>query len=141
MIRLTRRIGFTFAAMTLAASLGGAAAGVAHADCTGAGDFGAASGCEPPGDTSGSDGGDSWPPTSIDWPPPQANSSGSGNDEGGDASVPIVMPDGQTPPARPAHITDTSTVPTPMPAPIVAFGAPAAGPAPTVIASPGTSGS
>ncbi|MET0699045.1 MAG: hypothetical protein ABWY93_05220 [Mycobacterium sp.] len=88
-----------------------APAGVAQADCTGAGDFGAASGCAPPG--GGSDSGDSWPPTSVDWPPNADvdDSSGSGGGSGGhDAAkpTPIVVPFGQPAPSAPATPESTS---------------------------------
>jgi hypothetical protein len=101
-------------------------AAVAAADCTMAGDFGAASGCAPPGGDSGGGGGDSWPPTSVDWPP-NADSGDSGGDSGSGggggkskAATPIVMPEGMT---APAASTDTSSTPTP----IVPVDAPPAG--------------
>jgi hypothetical protein len=98
--------------------------GVAAADCTTAGDFGAGAGCAPPGDSSGSGGGESWPPTSVDWPPPQKSLSGSDSDDsaGGDKpATPIVMPEGQKPP--PATHLDSASTSTP-PKPIVPVGAP-----------------
>jgi hypothetical protein len=74
--------------------------GVAGADCTNAGDFGAGAGC-PPGDNSGSNKTESWPPTAVDWPP-QLNDdeSESGSKKGGggggdETTTPIVMPNGQ----------------------------------------------
>jgi hypothetical protein len=99
--------------------------GIAYADCTGAGDFGAGSGCAPPGESSGSGGGESWPPTAVDWPPSQSSNSDSGGSDagaGGDSmSAPIVMPDGQqAPPAKHSESKSTSTPPTP----IVPVGAP-----------------
>jgi hypothetical protein len=104
-----------------------APAGIANADCTGAGDYGAGSGCAPPGDSSGSGGGESWPPTAVDWPPSQSSNSNSdsgGSDAGagGDSmSTPIVMPDGQQAPlAKHSESKSTSTPPTP----IVPVGAP-----------------
>jgi hypothetical protein len=108
--------------------------GIAYADCTGAGDFGASSGCAPPGDSSGSGGGESWPPTSVDWPPSQSSdsdSSGGDAGAGGDSmSTPIVMPDGQkAPPAKHSEAKSTST----PPIPIVPVGAP-----PAVVKAPDT---
>jgi hypothetical protein len=95
--------------------------GVAYADCTGAGDFGAGSGCAPPGSSSGSGNTESWPPTSVDWPPQLGSDSDKDNGDkgGGDAkSTPIVMPSGQKPPpATPSSNSDstsTSTSPTPI---------------------------
>lgn len=113
--------------------------GIAYADCTGAGDFGASSGCAPPGDTSGSGGGESWPPTSVDWPPSQSSDSdSSGGDTGaGDSmSTPIVMPDGQqAPPAKHSESKSTST----PPAPIVPVGAPSEVKTPdTIVAASGS---
>jgi hypothetical protein len=112
--------------------------GIANADCTGAGDFGASSGCAPPGASSGSGGGESWPPTAVDWPPSQDSDSGSGDaGAGGDSmSAPIVMPDGQqAPPAKHSESKSTSTPPTP----IVPVGAPSAVKAPdTIVAASGS---
>jgi hypothetical protein len=79
--------------------------GAANADCTTAGDFGAGAGCSPPG-SSGSGNAESWPPTSVDWPP-QLNSDdgkGGGGDSGDKKSAdatktPIVVPNGGTPPS------------------------------------------
>jgi hypothetical protein len=99
--------------------------GVAHADCTSPGDFGAGAGCAPPGSSSGSGNTESWPPTSVDWPPQLKSDSGSDNggdsgDKGGGGAkpTPIVMPSGQKlPPATPAagsDSTSTSTSPTPI---------------------------
>jgi hypothetical protein len=104
-------------------------AGVADADCTGAGDFGAASGCAPPGASSGGGGkAESWPPTSVDWPPQLDADTGSDSKGGGDAqSTPIVMPDGQkAPPVTHPSSSDPTSTSTP-PKPIVPVGAPAAG--------------
>lgn len=114
-------------------------AGPANADCSGAGDFGAGSGCPPPGDTSGSggSGGETWPPTSVDWPPSQDSSSSS---DSGDKSTPIVLADGQTAPARPVHPTDstgTSTSTSTPPTPIVPVGAASTAAPSTVIVAPG----
>jgi hypothetical protein len=109
--------------------------GVAHADCTGAGDVGASSGCPPPGGGSGSGAGDAWPPTSVDWPPSQDT----GGDDAGDAAAaktPIVMPDGQsTPVKRSADAAGAST--SAAPTPIVPVGAaPVDRPSPTAIVTP-----
>jgi len=114
--------------------------GVAAADCTGAGDFGAGAGCPPPGDSSGSGSSNSWPPTAVDWPPPQ--NSPSGNDAGdgaggGTPSTPIVMPNGQQAPPT-AHSQSSTSTSTP-PKPIVPVGAPSTGTAPTAIVTPTTS--
>ena len=71
--------------------------GVANADCTTAGDFGAGASCPPPGSSSGSGNTESWPPTSVDWPPQLQSDSGSDNEDasGGRAKpTPIVMPNG-----------------------------------------------
>jgi hypothetical protein len=104
-------------------------AGVAEADCTVAGDFGAGAGCAPP--SSGSGNAESWPPTSVDWPPQLDSDSGSDSKGGGDAqSTPIVMPDGQqAPPATHSSSSDPTSTSTP-PKPIVPVGAPAAGTTP-----------
>lgn len=125
---------------TLGLAVGAIAeAGVASADCTSPGDFGAGSGCPPPGDdsSSGSGGsGESWPPTSVDWPPSQ--SSGPGSDTGGKQGTPIVLPAGQSPPAKTADdsgSTSTSTPPTPI---VPAGGGPAAAANPTVIVAAGS---
>jgi hypothetical protein len=131
-----RRVVAAVVSAWLVAGLGIVApSGTANADCTGAGDFGAGSGCPPPGDSSGSGGGDSWPPTSVDWPPSQGSDSGGGGGgsgtDGDTMSAPIVMPDGQkAPPAKQPDSTSKSTPPTP----IVPVGGPAAtGKAPAVI--------
>jgi hypothetical protein len=90
---------------------------VANADCTTAGDFGAAAGCAPSSDdSSGSGKAESWPPTSVDWPP-QLKSDTDSDSKGGEAkSTPIVMPKGQKAPptASPSNSTSTSTTPTPI---------------------------
>ncbi|CAN5556647.1 hypothetical protein BH09ACT8_BH09ACT8_47180 [soil metagenome] len=92
-------------------------AGLARADCSGAGDFGAASGCPPPGGPPDSSGGDSWPPTSVDWPPGVDSDSGSGGSGGSPSKspAPIVLPVGQV--ASPVSASE-------KPTPIVAVGAP-----------------
>ncbi|MBB3603767.1 hypothetical protein FHT40_003428 [Mycolicibacterium sp. BK556] len=90
-----------------------APAGVARADCDTPGDFGAGSGCPPPGsDSSDSGGTESWPPTSVDWPP-KFDSAFSGDNEKS-KTPPIVMPEGMA--AQPA-----TNVPE-APAPIVGAG-------------------
>ena len=83
--------------------------GLASADCTTPGDFGAGSGCAPP--SSGSGNTESWPPTSVDWPPQLKSDSDSDSDSKGSSpkSTPIVMPDGQKPPATAASSDSTST--------------------------------
>jgi hypothetical protein len=118
--------------------------GIANADCTGAGDFGAASGCAPPG-SSGSGNTESWPPTAVDWPPQLGSDSDKGNgDKGrGDAkSTPIVIPSGQKPPpATPSSDSDSTSTSTP-PKPIVPVGSaptaatPSTSPTPTPIVTP-----
>jgi hypothetical protein len=110
--------------------------GVAAADCTVAGDFGAGAGCAPPGDSSGSGSSDSWPPTAVDWPPPQNSISGTDSDDSGKggSATPIVMPDGQkAPPA--VHSESTTSTSTPA-KPIVPVDAPSIGAAPTTIVAP-----
>lgn len=73
----------------------------AAADCSGAGDFGAASGCAAPGGGSGSSATESWPPTSVDWPPQLDSAIGDDNGKSSDdksdktTSPPIVFPAGQ----------------------------------------------
>ena len=77
--------------------------GSAHADCDTPGDFGAGSGCPPPGSDSSGGGGsstESWPPTSVDWPPQFDSVLG---DSEKSKAPPIVMPDGMaSPPAADA---------------------------------------
>lgn len=99
-------------------------AGVAAADCTGAGDFGAGAGCPPPGDSSGSGNSDSWPPTAVDWPPPQNSLYGSDDSAGSgvESATPIVMPDGQK--APPAAHSESPTSTSTSAKPIVPVGAP-----------------
>jgi hypothetical protein len=107
--------------------------GVAHADCDTPGDFGAGAGCAPPGSDS-SEGGsstESWPPTSVDWPPQFESALGSGENEKS-KTPPIVMPDGMAaqssgetpkpivgagsaPEVSPSTSTSTSTSATPTP--------------------------
>ena len=94
----TSRIWIAAVAFSLAAGVALLPVGIAHADCTGAGDFGAGAGCPPPGSSSGSGNTESWPPASVDWPPQLNSDSGSGSAGHGDGGVkptPIVMPDGQ----------------------------------------------
>lgn len=111
-LALTRRRTATLVAVWITlAAVAGVGSAVARADCTGAGEFGAASGCPPPGGSS--DSGDSWPPTSVDWPP-GADADESGGSDGASAGgetgghenakppTPIVLPLGQqaTPPSE-----------------------------------------
>jgi hypothetical protein len=114
------------AACTLMAAFGlFPAAGVASADCTTAGDFGAGAGCSPPGASSGGGNSEAWPPTAVDWPPSQDSASGDsgggdggGGKGGGDKPTPIVMPDGSQP-ALGVHTSGsdssgTTSTPTPI---------------------------
>gem|GEM_PF-1950725 len=112
------------AAWTLMAAFGMfPAAGVASADCTTAGDFGAGAGCSPPGASSGGGNSEAWPPTGVDWPPSQDSASGDSGGGGGkggdDKPTPIVMPDGSQP-ALGVHTSgsDSSSTTSP-PTPIV----------------------
>ncbi len=126
---MTGRRRTLIAAVALAGWMVVMPAGVASADCTGAGDFGAGSGCPPPNSSSDSGNTESWPPTSVDWPPQlssDSDSSDSGSGTNGDTTkaTPIVVPDGQTaPPATAASkpivgssstSTSTSSTPTPI---------------------------
>ena len=84
--------------------------GVAYADCTTAGDFGAGSGCAPP--STDSDKTESWPPTSVDWPPQLGSDTGTGGGNKSDGTAkptPIVMPSGRE--RSPATATTTPIVP------------------------------
>ena len=87
--------------------------GVAQADCDTPGDFGAGSGCPPPGsDSSGGGNTQSWPPTSVDWPP-QFESAGGGSNEKSTSSP--IVPDGEAAHRKsPATTVSTSTTPTPI---------------------------
>lgn len=108
-------------AVALAASFVLVPLGIANADCTTAGDFGAAAGCAPSDDSSGSGKAESWPPTSVDWPPQLGSDSDKkgGDKGGGDVKpTPIVMPSGQKPP--PATPASNSGTPSATPTPIVA---------------------
>ena len=116
--------------------------GIAHADCTTAGDFGAGAGCSPPGGSSGSGKAEGWPPTSVDWPPQLSddsgsNSGGKGGGGGDDASsTPIVMPDGQKPPpAKSSSGSDSTSTSTP-PKPIVPVGSAPLAATPTTSTTP-----
>jgi hypothetical protein len=94
----------------------------ASADCSGAGDFGAASGCAPPGGGSGSTA-QSWPPTSVDWPPQLDSNTDDGTSNGNSdktTSRPIVLPAGQPAPA--ATPATASAPPADPPKPIVPAG-------------------
>ncbi|WP_142392632.1 hypothetical protein [Mycobacterium sp. 3519A] len=87
---------------------------IANADCTTPGDFGAGSGCAPP--SSGSGNAESWPPTSVDWPPQLKSDSDSDSDDkdaGSKSKTPIVMPYGEKPPPATTS-TSTSAKPTPI---------------------------
>ncbi len=86
----------------------------AAADCTGAGDFGAAAGCAPPGTGSGSSA-QSWPPTAVDWPP-QLDSIAGDDATDKTPSPPIVLPTGRPAPRAPSETppTGTSAPPTPI---------------------------
>jgi hypothetical protein len=113
--------------------------GVAYADCTGAGDFGAGSGCAPPGSSSGSGNTESWPPTSVDWPPQLGSDSDKDNGDkgGGDAkSTPIVMPSGQKPPPATASSDSDSTSTSTPPKPIVPVGSAPTATTPSTSATP-----
>lgn len=99
------------AAIWIVGSIATVPVGVAHADCDTPGDFGAGSGCPPPGSDSsgGGSGTESWPPTSVDWPPQFDSALGGGGNEKSKAA-PIVMPDGMA--GQPA--TSTSAAPQPI---------------------------
>lgn len=86
-------------------------------NCSGAGDFGAAAGCAAPGDGSGKT--ESWPPTSVDWPPDFSSESDNGGKADNQAATPIVLPAGQQPPhakssSGQSDSPSTSTSPTPI---------------------------
>ncbi|WP_081347555.1 hypothetical protein [Mycobacteroides chelonae] len=104
-------------ATTLCASLIVGPASVARADNCSPGDFGAAQGCAPPAAATGGDKAESWPPTSVDWPPEPDSDTDSAGQQGA-APPPIVMPAGAAPvkPASPAR------EPASAPAPIVSAG-------------------
>ena len=141
--RRTTRVHFAVLATLLAWLVLLMPVATAHADCSGPGDFGAASGCAPPGDASGGGGGESWPPTGVDWPPSQSDdSSGAGGAadgaDGGTTSAPIVMPEGQH--APPVTVAAQPSVTSTPAVPIVAAGSPAATPAATVIVPAKTPG-
>ena len=127
------------AALSIAGWVAVLPVGVAYADCTTAGDFGAAAGCAPSDDSSGSGKAESWPPTSVDWPPQLGSDSDkdSGDKGGGSAKpTPIVMPDGQKPPpATPASGSDSTSSSTP-PTPIVPVGSAPAATNPSTSATP-----
>ncbi|PXX09835.1 hypothetical protein [Mycolicibacterium moriokaense] len=114
------------AAFLFAGSLGLFPVGTANADCTTAGDFGAAAGCAPSDNSSGSGKAESWPPTSVDWPPQLDSDSekDSGGKGGGDAKpTPIVMPSGPKPPPAATSSGSDSTSTSTSPTPIVPVGA------------------
>jgi hypothetical protein len=114
----------TASVLVILGSVGGLVTGVAHADCTTPGDFGASAGCAPPDDSSGSGKAEAWPPTAVDWPPKQDSDTGSTGRGGADASTPIVLPDGQKPRATPASGTTSTAA---SAAPIVPVGVPSTG--------------
>ncbi|MBA0047902.1 hypothetical protein MLB1_16455 [Mycobacteroides sp. LB1] len=106
----------------------------ARADNCSPGDFGASAGCAPPA-AAGGDKAESWPPTSVDWPPDADSDADSENSsQRGTARAPIVIPDGAAS-VTPAHSTEESTTP---PAPIVPAGSVPTKSAPTVIVTPGS---
>jgi hypothetical protein len=116
----TSRIRLAAAAFSLAGWVALLPVGVANADCATPGDFGAGSGCPPPGSSSGSGNTESWPPTSVDWPPQLSFDTGSasGDKNGAGKPTPIVLPSGQKPAPpipSPASGTTTSTSATPTP--------------------------
>ena len=117
----------------------GKAAAAIDGNGAGAGDFGAGAGCPPPGSSSGSGNTESWPPTSVDWPPQLNSDSGNGSAGHGDGGVkptPIVMPDGQKPPqATPSSGSDSTSTSTP-PTPIVPVGSAPTGVTPSTSATP-----
>jgi hypothetical protein len=141
----TRRWRTAAAAFVLAGSVALLPVGIADADCTTAGDFGAGAGCSPPGGSSGSGNTESWPPTSVDWPPKLSSDSGNdnGNDSGGKGGnggggaepTPIVMPSGQKPaPATPSSGSDSTSTST-TPKPIVPVGSAPTGTTPSATTS------
>ncbi|BAX95942.1 hypothetical protein MSTE_00601 [Mycobacteroides stephanolepidis] len=98
-------------AATLCTSLTVGPASVARADNCSPGDFGAAQGCAPPAAVTGGDKTESWPPTSVDWPPePDSDTDAAGQ---GAAPPPIVMPAGTAPvkPAPPGREPTTTSAP------------------------------
>ena len=122
----TSRIRIAAAAFLLFGCVAVLPVGIAYADCTTPGDFGAGAGCPPPDSSSGSGKAESWPPTSVDWPPQLDSDTGSDSKGGGDTQpTPIVMPDGEKPPpAKPSSGSNSTSTSTPKP--IVAVGSAAA---------------
>ncbi|VEG14755.1 Uncharacterised protein [Mycolicibacterium phlei] len=99
-------------ATALSASLTVGPVSVARADNCSPGDFGAAQGCAPPAAATGGDKAESWPPTSVDWPPePDSDTDAAGQQ--GAAPPPIVMPAGAAPvkPASPAREPTSASAP------------------------------
>ena len=140
----TSRIRIAAAAFSLAGWVAVLRVGVANANCTTAGDFGAGAGCAPPGDSPGSGKAEGWPPTAVDWPPQLSSDSDSGSDSGGKggggghdaSSTPIVMPDGQKPPpAKSSSGSDSTSTSTP-PKPIVPAGSAPLAATPTTSTTP-----
>jgi hypothetical protein len=135
----TRRIWIAVAALPIAGCAAVFPVGVAYADCTTAGDFGAGSGCAPPGSSSGSGNTESWPPTSVDSPPQLGSDSEKDNGDkggGGDKPTPIVMPNGQKPPPATAASGSDSTSTSTPPTPIVAVGSAPTATNPSTSATP-----
>lgn len=143
------RIWIAAAAFSLVGWVAVVPVGVAYADCTTAGDYGAGAGCAPPGSSDGSNKTESWPPTSVDWPPQLNADTGSDNGGGGGGNgdkgakpTPIVMPSGQTPPSATLSSNYDSTSTSTSPTPIVPVGSspaattPSTSTTPTAIVSP-----
>ncbi|MUM24019.1 hypothetical protein FZI91_20245 [Mycobacterium sp. CBMA271] len=106
---------------------------VARADNCSPGDFGASAGCAPPA-AAGGDRAESWPPTSVDWPPDGDSETDSAiSGPHGTASAPIVAPDGAAPVTHPPS---TAAEPTTSPPPIVLAGSAPTTPT-TAIVTPG----
>jgi hypothetical protein len=97
-------------------------------NCSGAGDFGAAAGCAAPGNGSGKT--ESWPPTSVHWPPDFSSDSDNGGKDANEAAPPIVLPDGQQPHAKSSSGQSDSTSTSTSPTPIVPVGAASLGSSP-----------
>ncbi|WP_078313082.1 MULTISPECIES: hypothetical protein [unclassified Mycobacterium] len=97
------------------ACLGMSQAPITHADNCSPGDFGAAAGCAPPAATTGGDKAESWPPTSVDWPPDADSDVDSEQwSQRNTASAPIVAPKGALPVTPTPSTGGTTTVPTPI---------------------------
>ncbi|MGH3723741.1 MAG: hypothetical protein ACRDUS_06400 [Mycobacterium sp.] len=106
---------------------------ITHADNCSPGDFGAAAGCSPPA-AAGGDKAESWPPTSVDWPPDgDSDTDSDKSGQHGAAAVPIVVPGGAAPVTPPQSTADPTTSPTP----IVLAGSAPTKPTATGIVTPG----